>query len=166
MASKINAAKKVSMAGVPMIIANGTKAGILKGILSGETEGTLFLPREEILCSRKHWIAFAKATKGELIVDRGAEEALLKSGRSLLPTGILEVKGNFGVGDSVVVRNGQGRKLAVGMVNYPSGEMAKIKGLRSNQIEAVLGYKHDDETIHRDNLVITDELERGNEECQ
>ena len=166
MASKISAAKKVSMAGVPMIIANGTKAGILKGILSGEAEGTLFLPREETLCSRKHWIAFAKATKGEIIVDRGAEEALLKSGRSLLPTGILEVKGNFGVGDSAVVRNGQGRKLAVGMVNYPSGEMAKIKGLRSNQIEAVLGYKHDDEVIHRDNLVITDELEKGDEECQ
>lgn len=166
MASKINAARKVSMAGVPTIIANGTKAEVLKRILTGEAEGTLFLPQEETLCRRKHWIAFAKATKGDIFVDRGAEKALLKSGRSLLPTGIVEVKGSFSVGDSVVVRNGQGQELAVGMVNYPSGEMAKIKGLKSDQIEAVLGYKHDDEVIHRDNLVITEKLERGDEVCQ
>ena len=166
MASKINAAKKVSMAGVPMIIANGKKADILKRILSGEAEGTLFLPREETLCSRKHWIAFTKTTKGDIFVDGGAEQALLKSGRSLLPTGILEVKGSFNVGDSVVIRNGQGHELAVGLVNYPSGEMAKIKGLRSNQIEAVLGYKHDDEVIHRDNLILTRQIEGEDERCQ
>ena len=88
MGSKIRAAKKVALAGVPTIIANGLKQGIIKNLFEGRCEGTLFLPEPVSLCSRKHWIAFTKAPKGEIIIDRGAEIAIVEKGKSLLPSGI------------------------------------------------------------------------------
>jgi glutamate 5-kinase len=117
------------------------------------------------LCSRKRWIAFTKAPKGELVVDRGAEKALLGGGKSLLPSGIREVRGQFGHGDSVVVVNEWSEELGVGMVNYDSGDIRKIMGLKTTEIESVLGFRHDDEVIHRDNLVITRNLEQGEAVC-
>jgi glutamate 5-kinase len=138
MAAKIRAAQKVAFAGAPTIIANGLKRGILKNIFMGKEEGTIFMPREAALCSRKHWIAFTRSPKGEVLVDRGAEAALLKRGKSLLPSGIKEVRGRFSLGDSVVLLNEDEK----------------------------LGFKHDDEVIHRDNLVLTGDMEEGMDVCQ
>lgn len=166
MASKIGAAQKVALAGVPTIIANGRRIGILRDIFAGGETGTLFLPEEERLCHRKHWIAFTKAVKGEIVVDQGAEKALLNRGKSLLPSGIKDVRGRFGVGDSVLVVNDSDHELAVGMVNYASGDIKRIMGLKSSKIEGELGYKHDDEVIHRDNLAIISLLEEGDELCR
>ena len=166
MASKIGAAQKVALAGVPTIIANGRRRGVLKDIFAGRETGTLFLPEEERLCHRKHWIAFTKAVKGEIVVDQGAEKALLNRGKSLLPSGIKEVKGRFGVGDAVLVVNDSDRELAVGMVNYGSSDIKRIMGLKSSKIEVELGYKHDDEVIHRDNLAIMSLLEEGDKLCR
>jgi glutamate 5-kinase len=165
MASKIRAAQKVALGGIPTIIASGLKRGILKDIFIGREYGTLFIPQDETLCSRKHWIAFAKSPKGELIIDRGAEKALLERGKSLLPSGIKEVRGRFSMGDSVVLLNDENQELAVGMVNYHSGDIEKIMGLKSSEIESTLGFKHDDEVIHRDNLVLTNDLKEGDDEC-
>jgi glutamate 5-kinase len=145
MAAKIRAAQKVAFAGEPTIIANGLKRGILKNIFMGKEEGTIFMPRDAALCSRKHWIAFTRSPKGELLVDRGAEAALLKRGKSLLPSGIREVRGRFSLGDSVVLLNEDEKALAVGMVNYDSSDIEKIMGLKSKEIESRLGFKHDDE---------------------
>ena len=125
----------------------------------GRNEGTLFMPQDEHLCRRKHWIAFTKFPKGDIVIDHGAEKALIERGKSLLPSGIHGVKGNFSMGDSVILRNLNGDGLAVGLVNYQSGDIRKIKGCKSNEIESRLGYKHDDEVIHRDNLVLTKDLE-------
>ena len=166
MASKIRAAEKVAHGGVPTIIANGLRPGVLGRIFDGAEEGTLFLPRDIPLCSRKHWIAFTKAPKGELVIDEGAQTAILGNGKSLLPSGILDVKGRFSLGDKVVLVDGGGRELAVGMVNYHSGDIRKIMGLRSSEIEAALGFKHDDEVIHRDNLVVTSEMEKEDGVCR
>ncbi|MCF8063482.1 MAG: glutamate 5-kinase, partial [Deltaproteobacteria bacterium] len=166
MASKIRAAEKVAHGGVPTIIANGLEPGILGRIFEGAEVGTLFLPRDIPLCSRKHWIAFTKAPKGELVIDGGAQRAILGNGKSLLPSGILEVRGRFSLGDKVVLVDGNGRELAVGMVNYHSGDIRKIMGLRSNEIEAALGFKHDDEVIHRDNLVVTSGMEKEDGVCR
>jgi len=166
MASKIRAAEKVSHGGVPCIIANGLRPGILGRIFAGEEEGTLFLPRDIPLCSRKHWIAFTKAPKGALVIDDGARKAILQNGKSLLPSGIREVQGRFSLGDKVAVLDGNGHELAVGMVNYHSGDIRKIRGLKSREIEAALGFKHDDEVIHRDNLVLTYELEEADGVCR
>lgn len=165
MAAKIKAAQKVTLGGVPALIANGLKRGILKMIFDGKEEGTLFLPREATICRRKHWIAFTRSHNGSLVIDSGAEKALTKHGKSLLPSGIKEVMGKFNLGDSVLILNQNGSELAVGMVNYHSGDIKKIMGLKSSDIESVLGFKHDDEVIHRDNLVITNELGEGDDTC-
>lgn len=165
MASKIKAARKVALRGVPAIIANGLKPGILKLIFSGEEEGTLFVPGEATLCSRKHWIAFTKSPRGEIVIDRGAERAILKKGKSLLPSGMIEVRGRFSLGNSVLLLNEAGEQIAVGMVNYHSGDIKKIMGAKSSEIESRLGFKHDDEVIHRDNLVLADQMETGDDQC-
>lgn len=165
MASKVKAAQRVALAGVPTIIANGLKRDVLKNIFSGKEEGTLFLPQDVTLCSRKHWIAFTRAPKGEIIIDRGAERAVVDRGKSLLPSGIREVRGAFSLGDSVVLLNVDQEALAVGMVNYQAGDVRKIMGLKSMEIEPTLGFKYDDEVIHRDNLVLTYEMEEGDDGC-
>ncbi len=166
MASKIKAAQKVTLRGVPAVIANGLKPGILTRIFNAEEEGTLFLPGTSPLCSRKHWIAFTKSPKGEIIIDRGAERAILKDGKSLLPSGIREVRGRFSLGNSVVLLNESEKQLAVGMVNYHSGDIRKIMGAKSADIEQRLGFKHDDEVIHRDNLVLVEQMEEEDELCR
>jgi glutamate 5-kinase len=161
MASKVKAARKANLAGVPVIIANGRRRGVLSKIFDGEEVGTLFVPRDKTLCGRKHWIAFTRSPKGSLIIDQGASDALKKSGKSLLPSGIREVRGTFGLGDSVVLLDEKEREIGIGMANYDSGDIKKIMGLKSSDIESRLGFKYNDEVIHRDNLVITDELKDG-----
>jgi glutamate 5-kinase len=161
MASKITAAKKVAVAGVPTIIANGLRPHILKEIFTGKPLGTLFLSDEAGLSKRRQWIAFTKSLKGTITIDAGAEEALLKNGKSLLPSGIVAVAGRFSMGDAVAVNNQQGRRVALGMVNYSSGDLTKIKGVKTSQIAAILGYRYDDEAIHRDNLVMASQVDTG-----
>ena len=165
MASKIRAAEKVALAGVPTIIANGLKPRILKQLFLGKEEGTLCLPREMTLCSRKHWIAFTKSPRGELVIDRGAEKAIVERGKSLLPSGIKEVRGRFSLGNSVLLVGEAGNEVAVGMVNYHSSDINKILGVKTAEIELKLGFKNDDEVIHRDNLVLADQMEEGGELC-
>jgi glutamate 5-kinase len=166
MASKVRAAQQVALRGVPTIIANGFKSHILSRIFAGEAEGTLFLPRMNSICSRKHWIAFTKSPKGEIVIDTGAERALTQNGKSLLPSGIREVRGRFSMGNAVLLISESGVELAVGMVNYHSGDIRKIMGAKSSEIESILGFKHDDEVIHRDNMVLTGQLEESEDICR
>ena len=154
MASKLLAAKKVTAAGVPMIIANGRKRYILKQIFDGEEVGTLFLPAERRLPSKKQWIAHTLKPQGELLLDTGAAEALKLRGKSLLSTGITAVVGKFGVGAPVRCLSTEDEEIGIGLVNYSAEEIQKIKGIRSHKIEQILGYKHSDEVIHRDNFVL------------
>lgn len=165
MASKVKAARKVALAGVPTVIANGLKPGILTRVFQGEEEGTFFQATASPLCHKKHWIVFTKSPKGELVIDRGAEKAILAQGKSLLASGIKQVRGRFNVGNAVVLLNLQNEPIAVGVSNYHSGDILKIMGLRSSEIEGVLGYKREDEVIHRDNLVLKDVLEGGEDLC-
>lgn len=165
MASKIKAARNASLGGIPVIIANGRRRDVLLDIFQGEEIGTLFMPRESVLCGRKCWIAFTKAPKGRLIIDQGASEALKDRGKSLLSSGIRDVQGRFGLGDSVVLMSDGNQEVGIGLVNYSSSEIKKIMGRKSGEIEALLGYKHDDEVVHRDNLVITENMGIGVEPC-
>lgn len=157
MASKVKAARKMALAGVPTIIANGLRPGILKSIFSGEEEGTIFLPLENTLCRRKHWIMFTKSPRGDIVLDNGAETAIVKNGKSLLPSGISEVRGRFRIGDAVRLISESGRQLAVGMANYDSSDVKRIAGKKTSEIESILGFKYDDEVIHRDNLVLAEQ---------
>jgi len=166
MASKIAAAKKAAMAGIPTIISNGLKPGVLRDIFAGKEIGSFILAGAAPLCSRKHWIAFTKSPKGAIVVDRGAEKALLENGKSLLPSGIVSVIGRFTMGNSVVLKTEEGAEIAVGMVNYDSVELEKIKGLKTSEIEAILGYSHGEEVIHRNNLILTSRMQELEEQCQ
>jgi glutamate 5-kinase len=154
MASKIQAAKKASRFGIPMVIASGTRKEILHQILKGKEIGTLILPKETTLSSRKHWIAFNLNPKGDVIVDDGAKRAIVQRGKSLLPSGVVKVRGGFDRGDSVSCIGPRGKEFARGLVNYSASELERIKGINTERIEKVLGYKYSDEVIHRDDLVV------------
>jgi glutamate 5-kinase len=155
MKSKILAAKKVTAIGIPCIIAPGKSKRVLSNILTGREIGTLFLPRPDRLNSKKYWIAFTLRSHGRLIIDDGAKKALLDKGKSLLPSGIIAVEGDFDQGDPVGIADQEGILLAKGLINFSSAETRKIMGLKSSQIHQVLGHKDYDEIIHRDNLAIT-----------
>jgi glutamate 5-kinase len=154
MISKIQAARKASRFGIPTVVAQGTKDGVLHQILKGKEIGTLILPKEEALSSRKHWIAFNPKPKGDVIVDDGAKKAIIQKGKSLLPSGVVKIRGAFDRGELVTCLGPRGKEFARGLVNYSASELEKIKGLQSDQIETALGYKYSDEVIHRDDLVV------------
>jgi len=154
MYSKILAAKKAVSYGITVNIISGRKSGLIVPLLKGEHHGTEFKPQTKRISSRKGWIAYAIKPRGNLVIDEGAVHAILKSGRSLLPSGIVKVEGVFDIGDAVYCVDLQGNRIAKGIVNYSSHDTEKIKGKRTSEIEAVLGYKYSDEVVHRDNLVV------------
>jgi glutamate 5-kinase len=155
MAYKIDAAEKAAAAGMPTVIASGLRAGVLAAIFNESEEvGTLILAEENRLRNRKHWIAYNLKPAGDVVVDQGAQDALVQKKKSLLPSGLKEVRGSFGVGECVRCVDTEGREFARGLVNYSSHELNQIKGLHTSKIEEVLGYRAYDEIIHRDDLVL------------
>jgi len=160
MSSKVQTARKVTASGIPMVIASGLKANVLKSLFQGKDVGTLFLPGRQKMTSRKCWIAFTLKEKGAIKVDRGASRAICEQGKSLLPIGIIDVKGDFRVGDMVCCLDPDGIPFARGLVNYKASDIKKLMGLKTAEIEKRLGHKDYDEVVHRDNLVmILDETE-------
>ena len=157
MRSKIAAARKVTVGGIPVIVANGRKMGILKDLMKGKALGTLFSPQVPQLSRKKHWIAYTLKPKGEITVDEGAMKALVGKGKSLLPSGVTEVRGRFGIGACVRLLDPGGLIVGKGLVNYSSSDIAKIQGIKTSEIEKRLGTKHSDEVVHRDNMVILKE---------
>ncbi|MRR56308.1 MAG: glutamate 5-kinase [Deltaproteobacteria bacterium] len=154
MITKISAAKRAGRYGVATMLINGRKPGTLAGALAGEEVGTLFLPAGESLNRRKHWIAYTLRPRGRIFVDTGALVAISRSGKSLLPSGIARVEGDFERGSCVRVCGLDETEFARGIVDYSRQEIEKILGCKSCEIETVLGYRYGDEIIHRDNLVI------------
>lgn len=154
MSSKVEAAKKSAHFGVATVIANGTDSDILQKVFSCIDIGTLVLPREDRLTSKKHWIAFSARPAGRIFVDDGAKDAILKKGKSLLPSGITKIDGIFETGKVVSCVDRHGKEFARGVVNYSSVEIDKIKGIKTTEIEKILGYKYYDEVVHRDNMVV------------
>lgn len=153
--TKLSAAEKAAAAGIPTLIASGLQSGTLVKVFDEKEEiGTLILPEQNRLASRKHWIAFNLKPAGEIVVDQGAYEAVVQKGKSLLPSGLKEVRGSFGVGECVRCLDLHGREFARGLANYSAQELNQIKGLHTSKIEQILGYKAYDEIIHRDDLVL------------
>ena len=138
--------------GIPMVIANSAEKNIIRRIFAGEELGTVFLPREGKMQARKKWLAFGTVLHGQLKVDYGATQALLKRGKSLLASGVLDVEGDFERGTMVKVIDYDGREIARGLANYSASEICRIAGHKSADIEKILGAKDYDEVIHRDNL--------------
>jgi glutamate 5-kinase len=155
MITKLKAARNAARAGIPTIIASGRAPGTIAAALDPTREvGTIIVPGATKMALRKHWIAYALRPAGALAVDRGAADALRNKGRSLLPSGVREVRGDFGGGDCVSLVDPDGVEFGRGLVNYPAMDVQKMAGRRSAEIAALLGYKVADEVIHRDNLVL------------
>ncbi len=151
MESKIAAAKIATAAGASVVIADGHPLHPLRAIASARH--TVFVPHVSPGAARKRWIAGGLAAHGAIVIDDGAERALL-SGKSLLPAGMTSFEGEFERGDVVLVKNAEGREIARGLVAYNLAEARLLVGRRTVEIESILGYRGRDEMIHRDDLVL------------
>ncbi len=154
MLSKLRAARIVTSSGENVILGSGRRPGVLGEILAGKVVGTAFLAQGRTITPWKRWIGFSAQPRGTLHLDAGASQAICRQGRSLLAIGIERVEGEFRKGDVVAVRDDQGLELARGLTNYGSGDLIRIRGMRSQQIAEILGHRPYEEVIHRDNLFI------------
>lgn len=155
MATKLEAARNVTEAGIDCIIANGKKSHIIsKIVLDGENAGTIFAGKGTKALAKKRWIACSSKPKGTISVDDGAKIALLEKNKSLLASGIVGVNGNFRSGSVISVADKNGKEIARGVTSYSSEDLSKIKGLKTNKFKDILGFKSPDEVVHKDNLVV------------
>jgi glutamate 5-kinase len=154
MASKLEAARMVTTAGENMIIASGRQPNMLTKIMAGETQGTLFLAQGKGISQFKRWLGFSAQVRGRIQVDAGASAAIVTKGRSLLAAGIIGTQGEFQKGDVVALCDSEGQVIARGLSNYSSGDVDRIKGLKSDKIAQVLGQRPYEEVVHRDNLAV------------
>ncbi|KXJ48413.1 MAG: glutamate 5-kinase [Cycloclasticus sp. Phe_18] len=154
MQTKLTAARIASRSGTATIIAPGLKDNVILNVIEGKQIGTLLIPNEAPVSARKRWLTAHLDVKGEVVMDKGAEQAIKQSGVSLLPIGVVGVKGSFDRGDLVACVSESGKELARGLVNYSSVEIDTIKRNKSSEIERLIGFVGEPEIIHRDNLVL------------
>ena len=154
MRTKVLAAQRAARSGCATIIASGREASVLERLHAGEALGTLLLAEAAPIAARKQWIAGQLANTGKVWLDAGATDAILNTGKSLLPVGITKVEGQFDRGEVISCLDNNGQLIAKGVVNYTSDEADKIKRQPTKAIEGILGYIDRPELIHRDNLVL------------
>ena len=158
MATKVRAAKRLAQQGIATALLSGRRPRSLAALLAGEPVGTLFPAHARPLEARKGWLASAARARGVILVDAGARRALVEQGRSLLPSGVRSVAGHFGVGDPVDISLVDARRpFARGLAGYGADEVRRIAGLKTSEIERVLGYKYLDEIVHRNDMVLLDQ---------
>ncbi len=151
MQTKLTAAKIATSAGICVMV---TDAKNLAKALAGEPVGTLFHPASDKHSARELWLAHASSVMGSVVVDSGAERALLTARASLLAAGIKSVTGDFAVGDVISVLNEKQEVIARGLVNFDSDELPKIIGKTSKKITEQLGEDLVREVVHLDDLVL------------
>ncbi len=154
MVTKLEAARIVTASGEAALIANGKREHVLRDIFAGEKVGTLFYPTRGHVAGRKRWIGYGARSRGEIVVDEGAAKALEERGKSLRPSGITGVSGEWAAGDGVTIREKGGEAFARGVAHYSAAEVRKIKGARSGEIAGLLGSKPYDEVVHRDDMTL------------
>ena len=154
MVSKLQAAKIVHAAGIPLVIANGRAPGVLADVLAGKDIGTFFNASATKMASRKRWIAFYHRPAGWLVVDAGARQALAARGCSLLARGVVEVGGEFTANTVVSLRDQDGSEFARGVARFSSADTRKICRATTGEIAGALGRKAKPEVVHRDDLVL------------
>jgi glutamate 5-kinase len=151
---KLLAGEKAQKLGIETIIASGNEKNVLIRLFQGEKVGSRIPGSSHPIKARKFWIRYALHPKGEIVVDKGAEIALRERGKSLLPSGVLDVHGSFSPGDPVRIVSVEGNPVAYGIVEYSAEEIRKIQGKKTKEIVPILGYKRTDEIVHRDDLVL------------
>lgn len=156
MRTKIEAARTATHGGVHAVIAGGKTSGIVSEVLSGSFKGTYFpAPARSTISAKERWIGFGrKSHDRRIVLDKGAVEALEKGKKSLLPVGVVGVKGTFEPGDVVEICTRRGRVIARGLTNYSSSEVSSLMGRKTSEIESILGRRDYDEIVHRDNLAL------------
>ncbi len=153
MISKIQAANIATKSGIAMYIASGLQNQVIQRIINDETVGTKFLPKESNLESRKRWLVTGYASsKGEIILDKGAVKAVNKNA-SVLPAGVTSVMGNFDRGDIIAIKDDKSATIGLGISNYSSDEISKIKGIKSSGINELVDNNYGDEVVHRNNFI-------------
>ena len=156
MQSKVEAARRATLHGLPVAIGPAGSADFLDKLLRGEDVGTLLLPHGSPLPSRKHWIGYTLKPQGRIVVDEGARRALQQRNSSLLPAGIVSVSGSFSVGDAVSIVSESGVELARGLARYDAADVRLLAGGHSQQIAERVGSHVGDEVVHRDDIVMTE----------
>jgi len=156
MTTKLEAAQAAARCGATTVLCNGRKRDVLLQIAAGKPVGTMFTTGNR-LASRKHWLAFTTRTHGELVLDDGAVRAITSGGKSLLPAGIVEVRGKFRVGDPIACVDSTGRAVARGLTAYASDAVERIAKRSTREIAQMLGYSNGAEVIHRDDLVVLED---------
>jgi glutamate 5-kinase len=154
MATKLEAARICLASGEHCWIADGSDFAVLEQVFAGADVGTLFVPATVRMTGQKRWLAFFADPSGAIHVDAGAAAALVTKGRSLLPTGITMLEGEFDKGDTVTIVNASGEEIAVGVTNYSAADLERIKGLHSSRIDETLGHSGYSEVIHRNNMAL------------
>ena len=152
MLTKLEAAKICLNSGCNMLIANGNNLNPIKQIIERK-QFTWFVPKISKLDARKKWIISSLSSSSKIYIDQGASKAL-KSGKSLLPAGIIRVSGIFKKGDNILIVDNKNIEIARALSSFTSIEIDRIKGLQSDQIENVLGYASKSEIVHKDDMVI------------
>lgn len=155
MITKVRAARVAARSGADTVIVGGRIENALLRIAAGENIGTFLWADQQPQAARKRWLSGQLQTRGTLVLDDGAVRVVRELGKSLLPVGVKEVRGDFTRGDMVICADAQGHEIARGLVNYHADEARKIIGKPSSQIVELLGYRDDNELIHRDNLVLS-----------
>ena len=154
MVTKVQAARLAARSGAMTLIAGGRLPHVILRLHEGEPLGTLLLPEQDPLAARKQWLAAHLQTRGDITIDAGAVRMLRECGKSLLPVGVVEVRGDFERGAVVACRNLAGEEIARGLANYSASECRRIARKPTSEIGSLLGYVDEPEIIHRDNMVI------------
>lgn len=157
MRTKIEAVNTLNKVGISTLIVKGRDPNVIERVVMGEQLGTLFVPNGARLKGRKGWIGTTAKPRGWLKLDSGAVNAMLRRGKSLLPSGVVSVEGNFRFGDVVEIQDIQGMAFGRGLANYSSDDAARIAGKQTKEIASILGSKDYDEIIHRNNFVLIEE---------
>jgi glutamate 5-kinase len=154
MATKVEAAKVLMRAGIPLVVCDGRRQDVVLDAAEGKPVGTYFAGGAVSLGARKLWIATGNRAAGTVVIDAGARDALCLRGKSLLPAGVVRVEGNFVTGDAIVLKDQDGRTVARGLTALSSADLDSVKGLKTEQIEQLLPAVAGKEVVHRDHLVI------------
>ena len=154
MLTKVQAAKKTMSFGIPTLVVNGLDEKVIENIFAGKEVGTLFWSGKGKIRDRKHWIAHTLKPAGTLTIDEGARKALVERGKSLLPAGLIKVKGDFEFGNALTLLDESGKEIGRGLVNYNSRDLERIKGMKTSAVRNLMEESFYEEVIHRDDLVI------------
>ena len=154
MVTKVLAAKKTMSFGIPALVVNGLEEKVIESIFSGKEVGTLFWSGKGKIRDRKHWIAHTLKPSGTLTIDEGARKALVERGKSLLPAGLIKVKGHFEFGNALTLLDESGKEIGRGLVNYNSRDLERIKGMKTSAVRSMMEESFYEEVIHRDDLVV------------